>query len=160
MSDSNTYSVPAVWSLYYNEIRGTAWDEFDLAPFRYWHNEPSEIRPAIDAMKYVYDLSAKWVGADAEESVLAVLRAALRHHGSAFLTPEQVKEMAGAFACYYDSFEEAAQDWMDEHCGGLRWATLDASNRRTVRDSVVCESELWVDDQDLSGAWVFNKPSA
>jgi hypothetical protein len=157
-NDDTRYSVPAVWSQYYSELQGTPWDDYDLDPYRFWHNDPSDVAPAVNAMKHVYDLAKDWKGADPEDAVLAVLKAAHRYHNSIFLTPNQVKEMAGNFAVVYASMHAPLQDYLDDHYNGISWDWLNTAGQTQIDQAVVRDSEIWVNSEHLPGVWVFNKP--
>lgn len=156
-NDDTRYSVPATWSRFYNELKGTPWDDQELDLYRCWHNDPSDIAPAINTLKHVFDQSKDWKGADQEAAVLAVLVAAHKHYGSIFLTSSQVKEMARNFSVFYADKFEPMQGYLDENHGGLRWDGLTGATQSEVTKAVIGESEIWVEETE-GGVWVFNKP--
>lgn len=155
-TDDTPYSVSAVWSVLYDELKGTLWDDDDIDDITYKKNHGARL--AAEALAHVHGLAEKWPRADREDSVLAVLKAAALHHGSAFLAPAQVKEMARKFIVSYRDFQEAADDYLEEDCGPVRWHWLNEHGRREIEKAVVKNSEIWIDEDDLTGVWVFRKP--
>lgn len=158
-TDTTPYSVPAVWSRLYNELKGTAWDDYDLDPYRYWHNEPADTAPVVNTLKTVYDLAQAWTGVDPEDAVLAVLKAAYRHHGSMFLTPGQVQEMTGKFTIFYAEFDEPLENYLHDYYNDISLDWLNNTGRREIEAGIIRDGEIWIKDEpDLSGVWVFDKP--
>jgi hypothetical protein len=158
-TDDTRYSVPAVWSRLYHELKGSPWEDHDLDIHRYWHNEPSEHAPAVTTLKHVYDLAKAQWSVDPEDAVLAVLKAAYQHHRTAFLTPGQVKEMARNYSIRYESMDEPLEDELKERSDGIELDWLNDRGIRGLRAAVIREDEIWIEGEpNLSGVWVFNKP--
>ena len=157
-SDTTPYHFDLIWVHLYGELKGTPWEDSDLDVHRFWHNEPSEHAPAVDALKYVHTLLGDRSMVDAEDAVLATLRAAREHHATMLLTPDDVMEMARQLSVFYDSFEQPMDDYLDEYCGEVRWHWLNDHGRKEIEKAVIKDSEIWINDPDLGGVWVFNKP--
>lgn len=155
-TDDISFSVPAVWSVFYNELHGTAWDEDDIDAAVYRKNHDAAY--AARALKVVHDM--EWKGVEAEDGVLATLKAAQEFHGGTYLTPGQVKEMARHFAVHYRDIVEPMDDYLEENCGEVRWHWLNDHGRREIEKAVVKDSKIWIEDVNVSDdVWVFNKPS-
>jgi hypothetical protein len=155
------FSVPAVWSRLYNELKGSPWEAEDLdAALVNLNPDPApETRTAAQALKTVYDLAQSWQGVDPEDAVRAVLKAAHRHHRSMFLTPAQVVQMAAKFTVFYAEPDEPLEDYLLEHYNGIPLEWLTDTARREVEKAVIRESEIWIwSELDLSGVWVFDRP--
>lgn len=161
-TDDTRFSVPAVWSVLYSGLKHTPWESEDAATVIHDTGMSREKLPAADALKDVYDFAEKnWSGAFITyEAPLAVLKATAHHHGGLFLTPAQVKEMARSFAVYYDDPEEPLQDFLDAHNGEMPYAWLNETGQREIQSAVRRPSEIWIEDEKLSGVWVFNAPDA
>ena len=155
MPYETNFSVPAVWLTFYRELCGTAWEDDDLDDVVYRRNH--DAITAARALQFVYNL--EWKGVEAEDGVLATLKAAEKFHGGTHLTAAQVKEMAQHFAIHYKDALEPMETYVDEHCGPVGWHWLNDHGQREIEKAVIKDSELWIDDVNVSGdVWVFNKP--
>jgi hypothetical protein len=164
-TDNTAYSTPAVWSVLYSGLKHSPWEADDVDDWQTWFPEDNETdyRPVAETLKWVYDRAdKKWRGAFIlYEAPLAVLKAALIHYGTAFLTPGQVKEMARHFAVYHDGIEEPMEEYLDEHCGPVGWHWLNEHGRQQVKEAVCKPTEIWIEDSPkLSGVYVFNRPTS
>lgn len=154
-TDDIRFSVPAVWLTLYNELLGTLWENDDLDNAVYRKNH--DALAAASALRSVYRL--EWKGVEAEDGVLATIYAARKLHSDTHLTPGQVKEMARNFAAHYRDEVEPMDDYLEEHCGEVRWYWLNDHGRREIRSAVVKDSDLWITGVNVSDSvWVFNKP--
>lgn len=162
-TDDTRYSVPAVWSRLYNELKGSPWEDEDAeAAPRSAGMDPDIPLPAAYALKEVYNLAESWPGADPEDAVLAVLKAAHKHYGTMFLTPGQVKEMAGKFSVFYEDMDEPLEEYLLDHYNGIELEWLNDQGLREIRAQALRDSEIWIyDELNLPGVWVFSvKPGA
>lgn len=140
-TDTNPYSLPAVWSKTYADMRGTDWDDWTS------HREVGA------ALCYAY----RRTGSD--DGVLATLMAAHQARNTAFMSPVDVCAAADAFVITYNSFDEPLQDYLDETYNGLRHQHLNEEGRRQMEREICRDSEVWIDNPEkLHGVWVFNKP--
>ncbi len=155
--DSNTreYSIPAVWSVLYSDLKGSPWETEDAenASFATTFG-PDYVRPVADTLLAAYQLLGD------EDAVLAALKAAHAFHDRAFLSPEQFTEMARRLVVRYGDFAEAAQNYLDEHHDSIPWENQNEAGQRWVEDRVCRDSEIWIDEPDIPGVWVFSKPGA
>lgn len=151
------YSVPLVWMALYDELKGTLWENEDVDNAVYKKNHTAQTAASI--LQYIHvTAAAEWGAADPEESVLAVLAAARQYCGSEFLAPHQVQDIANGFVIFYHDFDEPMDDFLAENCGPVQLSWLNRTGRHAVEDAVCRDSEIWIDESDLSGVWVFNKP--
>lgn len=86
-----------------------------------------------------------------------VVRAAIEAAASQFRewdTETFLKVMDG-FTVHYEDMDEPMQDHLDDHYPGFQveWVKEDAK----LWDALAKESEIWVDDEDIPGIYVFNK---
>jgi hypothetical protein len=157
-TDDIRFSVPAVWLVLFRALSGSPWEEEDIDDAVYKKNQ--EARAAANALRHVYRQAETWSRADAEDGVLATLKAAQQFHGGTFLTPRQVKDMAAKFEIYYPSSLEPLEEYLDENCGPVGWHWLNEHGKKQVEQSVMDGSKIWVvGDVNVSDdVWVFNKP--
>jgi hypothetical protein len=159
-TDTTGYSIPATWSVLYHALKGSPWEQEDLADALCALTLSHDKAPATEALKYVYDQAQSWtLLADPEDAVLAVLKACSEHYKSIFLTPGQVKEMAQNFAAFYADADEQTVEYLRETYNGIPLEWLTEKARQEVDRAAHRPSEIWVgEDEKLSGLWVFNKP--
>jgi hypothetical protein len=149
-----SFSAAAVWTQFHKELSGTAWDDDDIDDVVYRRNH--DARSAASALKRVYDLP--WKNVEAEDGVLAVIKASTEYHGTYF-TVSQFEAMARGFRVWHKDIEEPMDDYLQEECGPVRWHWLNEQGRRLVKDAVVRDSEIWVEDVNVgSDIFVFQKP--
>lgn len=150
------FSVPAVWSLFCSELTGTAWEMDDLEDVVYRKNH--EAMDAALALRAVHQM--EWKNLDAEDGVLATLKAATLHFG-AYLTPDQFKLMGRNFLTHYRDDVEPMDNWLEEHGGPVRWHWLNHHGQSQVRLAVRDDREIWVEgDVNVSNdVWVFARPN-
>lgn len=154
-TDESRYSVAAVWNVFYKQLQGTLWEDEDVEYVVYQKNH--DAMPAALALRFVYQL--EWDGVEAEDGVLATLKAAQYHYGTTYLTPHQVKEMGRRFTVHYRNRIEPMEDYLDEHCGPVGWHWLNDHGKKQVEQAVVRDSEIWIEDVNVSNdVWVFTKP--
>jgi len=152
-SHNTPFSVPAVWSVFYHELKGSPWEEEDIDHVVYRKNH--DAMGAALALRYVYQM--EWKGVEAEDGVLATLKAAQILHGGTFLTPAQVRQMARNFVIYYRDAQEPVQEYLAEHCGEVRWNWLNEHGQQEIVKAVRRESDIWVESASLTGVFVFTK---
>jgi len=159
-TNDTPYSVAAAWSRLYDALKHSPWEEDDVRDWQTWFPESvKDYAPVAEALKYVYDLSDGWQGAFIMyEAPLAVLKAAHRHYGGAFLTPGQVTDMARRFVVFYDNPEEPLDEYLDEFHGEMPLGWLNEDGRKEIEKAVRRDSEIWIDDPKVSGVYVFYKP--
>lgn len=149
-----SYSAAAVWTQFHKELCGTLWEGEDIDYLVYRRNH--DARGAGIALKAVYEL--EWKGVESEDGVLATIKACTEHHGAQF-TASQFKEMASNFRIHYADAQEPMDDYLDEECGPVGWHWLNDHGKREVKSFVVKDSEIWVEDVNVSNdVWVFSKP--
>lgn len=154
-SDDTPFSISAVWSYLYSELHGSPWEDEDIDNAMHGKN-PDSLAAAL-TLRHVYNL--EWKGVESEDGVLATLKAARQMYGSMFLTPGQVKEMARHFAVHYPDRLTPMEDYLDEHCGPVRWHWLNDHGRQQIEQAVVKDSEIWVTEVNVSDdVWIFNRP--
>ena len=154
-ADETSFSVAAVWLPFHRDLCGTLWEDDDLDSTVYRKNHDAVA--AASALRYVYRLD--WKGADAEDGVLATIKAARKFYQDTYLKPSQVKEMAQHFAVHYKDRTEPSEDYLDDHCGPVRWHWLNQHGRQEVEKAVRRSSEIWVTGVNVSDdVWVFTKP--
>lgn len=153
-TNETSFSAAAVWIQFHKELCGTLWEGEDIDYLV--HHRNHDARVAARALKAVYE--REWKGVEAEDGVLAVIKASVRHYGAQF-TATQFEEMARGFRVRYNDIQEPLDDYLDEECGPVRWHWLNEHGRREVTGFVVTDSEIWVDDVNVSNdVWVFTKP--
>lgn len=154
-ADDTRYSVAAVWSVLYRELCGTLWEDDDLDDAVYRKNHDAVA--AAHALRHVYRL--EWKGVEAEDGVLATIKAAQEFYGHLYLTPAQVKDMAANFTVHYRDRNEPMENYLDEHCGEVRWHWLNQHGQQEIENAVIKDSEIWIDVVNVSdGVWIFTRP--
>jgi len=149
-----SYSAAAVWTQFHKELCGTLWEGEDIDYLVYRRNH--DARGAGLALKAVHDM--EWKGVESEDGVLATIKACAEHYGAQF-TASQFKDMAYSFRVHYLDIEEPMADYLDEECGPVRWHWLNDHGKREIRSLVVKDSDIWVEDVNVSNdVWVFLKP--
>lgn len=149
-TDTTQYSVPVVWSDVYSRLKSGDWDE-DVDEVI--GDEEDEVAVAARTLKYVHTA----VDSD-EDGVLAVLRAAHKHHNRIFLSPVEVAEMADGLIVGFPDFDVPLTQHLDENYDGLNPDWLNERGRKGMEDEIKKSSEIWIDDDNLPGVWVFTKP--
>lgn len=131
----------SVWSASYFDLRDSEWNAEDAGD--------SERRKAlIEAYRSLwYD----------EYAVFAVLRFAVEVFGSNF-SAEEFSTLPANLLAYYRSFDTPAQEFLDERYGGLPLEWLSPSGVKELEEQVYLTSEFWVDDYDIPGIYVFQRP--
>lgn len=148
------------WWAYYETLKGTPWEDDDIDLLRFYKNEPASALSiaAAEALKYVHDKAKGWQGPiDPENAVAATLSAAREFHGNEW-TPLQVREMADHFAVYHQNFDDPMQDRLDDMYSEMPLEWLGDHGRKELEGEVCKDSEIWIDEENIPGVWVFNKP--
>jgi hypothetical protein len=156
---ADNFSTAAVWEPFYRALCGTQWEQDDVNDLM--HNRNPDTLAAANALRHVWrHVSEHWQGKfEIEDGVLATLKAAQEHHGGTHLTPAQVKEMVEGFLVHYSDIAEPMNDYLEEEGGPVRWHWLTDHGKCEVEQIVCRDSEIWIDDADVSDAvWVFKKP--
>lgn len=154
-TDDIRFSVPDVWMTLYSALHGTLWEDEDIEYAVYKKNHDA-IAAAL-ALRSVYSL--EWNGVEAEDGVFATLKAAQEFHGGTQLTASHIRTMAASFICHYRDRLEPFDDYLEEHCGEVRWDWLNSTGRQEISRAVRRDSEIWVTNVNASDdVWVFTKP--
>lgn len=143
ITDTERYNVGGAWSRALYALNGSPWEAGDIAD-----TQSGEVG---EALKYAYDKIGQ-----TEDGVRAALRAATLN--TSMVSPVDLVEMADAFQVYYDSFDEPLHDYLEEHYDGIRLEWLNEVGRGEIESAVCLDTEIWVDDEDLPGVYVFARP--
>jgi hypothetical protein len=89
-----------------------------------------------------------------EYAVLAALEAANQQFPDGW-DVDQFNKVVDGFTVRYDDMNEPVQNYLDDNYPGVQieWLKDDAP----VWDGPVRDSEVWIDDTEIPGIYVFNK---
>lgn len=152
-TDETEISVPAVWSPVLREMRGGGFTDDDVDYFRNAKGELSTHHLAALALKYAYDKMDS-----GDDGPLAALKAASRWKNMIFLTPAEVCTVADNYASYADGWDTVLDEHLREVYDGFPLEGVTDEYREKLKDAIRRDSEIWVDDDNLPGLWVFNNP--
>jgi hypothetical protein len=155
-TSDDRFSIPSVWSSLFFALKDSPWEDEDIDNALRGKNP--DIRVAALTLRHIRTLATDWKDVDPDEAIRAVFKAASRHYGSIFLSSNQVREMAQHFVVCHRDFLDPLEEYLDEDCGPVRWHWLNDHGQQEIKKAVMKDSEIWVDDPDLSGVWVFNQP--
>ncbi|MFJ1700457.1 hypothetical protein ACIOHC_36300 [Streptomyces sp. NPDC088252] len=130
------------WREALEEASGHSFDDVDVA---------ENVGPIGTALVHAWDK----FGHD-EEAVTAAIEAGSKELDS--WDVDWFTKLVEGGVVRYDDFDEAFQNYLDDHYDGIQVRWLNDEGRKALEDGVTRESEIWVEEDSLSGIYVFNKP--
>lgn len=148
------FNVTAVWLTLHEALLGTLWDDDDLDHVVYRKNH--EAMGAALALRAVHRM--EWKGVEAEDGVLATIKAAAEVHGKYF-TADDLKQMASRFLVHYGDIVEPMDDYLQDNGDQVRWHWLNQHGQQQIEAAVRKPTEIWITDVNVSNdVWVFARP--
>jgi hypothetical protein len=136
----------ALWSVTFSALKGTDWDEAAIATFGPQHKDRAKVLCHVFAMM------------ESEDGVLAALKAAWWYVGNTFLSEQDILRVAVGFTAYYDGFQTRLQEHLDENYGKFPAKWVAESALPELRVEMANSSEIWVEEDNLPGLWIFRRP--
>jgi hypothetical protein len=151
---ANTEYPASRWWGRFHDLAGTPWEHLDVRNLKDDLEDAPGHGPVIDYLHTAFH----------DEPVNGredVLEAAIRACGELWpnrWTPADFMTVVRGYAQDYKSWEDAVQDYCDDHWPGLKAAWL-KDGLQVIADLVKRESEIWVTEPDTGRVYVFNRPA-